>query len=167
LESCTCVLQQSTGDLINVRLSNKATTGGQVVFRAAKDVAPDDEISLTLNGEASATEFYVSGKFGAPSLKDNDVVIILSDIASNSVLLEKSLMVRVRMNANRLTDNERNRFLKAVWQMNLSGQYELFCDIHNDEGYREAQGRFGFLPWHRTFLLDFPVRPSFKQDLGN
>jgi tyrosinase len=65
-------------------------------------------------------------------------------------------MVRIRKNANNLTDKERERFLEAFGELNArgSGRFRDFRDMHTNASVLEAHFAAGFLPWHRAYLLD-------------
>jgi tyrosinase len=72
-------------------------------------------------------------------------------------------MLRVRKNANDLSELERNQFLKALNTFrqinNVTGQnFGLFHTIHTGDGYWQAHVQNAFLPWHRAFLLHFERR---------
>ena len=65
-------------------------------------------------------------------------------------------MVRVRKDATTLTAAERDRFLSAFARFNDRGlgRFSDFRNVHTQAGSPEAHFRAGFLPWHRSFLLD-------------
>jgi tyrosinase len=65
-------------------------------------------------------------------------------------------MVRIRKNANLLTEGERDRLLSAFAQLNSqgAGRFVDFRDMHTSVSDPEAHRRPGFLPWHRAYLLD-------------
>ncbi|MEA2573731.1 MAG: tyrosinase, partial [Chloroflexia bacterium] len=51
---------------------------------------------------------------------------------------------------------ERDRFMSALAQLNGhgTGPYKDFPNVHTEAGKPEAHGNYGFLAWHRAFLLD-------------
>ncbi len=66
-------------------------------------------------------------------------------------------MVRIRKNANVLTPAERDRFLSAFGTLNGNGlgRFKDFRAVHvGGTPSEEAHFDRGFLPWHRTYLLD-------------
>jgi tyrosinase len=63
-------------------------------------------------------------------------------------------MVRIRKNANTLTEGERDRFLSALVTLNQRGEFVDFQNMHTTDTSREIHGRSCFLPWHRLLLLD-------------
>jgi len=65
-------------------------------------------------------------------------------------------MVRIRKNAQTLPAPERDRFLAALGTLNAQGHgaYRDFRDMHTAVSNLEMHGNVGFLPWHRTYVLD-------------
>jgi tyrosinase len=141
--------------LVVVRNQNP-NQGGQVVFYSAIPSAARNQLQINLPVNGDPVEFFVGGRFRRPSLADNDAVIVAVRVVGGAVLSTKSLMVRIRKNANTLTPAERDRFIRALATLNNSGagEFALFRDMHRDNTSDEAHGRPGFLPWHRAYLLD-------------
>jgi tyrosinase len=147
---------------INVRLRNQTPArGGQVVFFSSIPSAPRDQLQLQLPANGNPVDFFVAGKVRRPSVADKDAVIEVVQTGgtvplSGPPLSTTSLMVRIRKNANKLTPAERNRFLSALASLNPTGTgvFSDFASIHTEAGKPEAHNDFGFLPWHRSFLLD-------------
>ena len=143
-----------------VRLSNfDTTTGGQIAFAnapiAAGTTATASTVSLTLPADGSWVPFVIAGQFGFPSTRDKDAVIEVREDRPDGVVLGRAaLMVRVRKNANALTDEERGRFLGALATLNSSpfNNYVLHQMIHSIAS-SQAHGGPAFLPWHRAALL--------------
>ncbi|KPI17699.1 Monophenol monooxygenase [Actinobacteria bacterium OK074] len=66
-----------------------------------------------------------------------------------------------RKNVTALTRTERRRFVDALLQVKLRGEYDEFVRVHidhyvadGDTGLRTAHMTPSFLPWHRQFVLD-------------
>ena len=138
-----------------VVLRNKpGGAGGQVVFYATPTASPKTTLSLSLPADGAPVSFLVAGKFGKPSAADGDATIQV--VAGTTVQTEVPLMVRVRKNANQLTTAERDRFIAAFATFNDqgAGAFTDFRNMHTNAGSPEAHGAPGFLPWHRTYLLD-------------
>ena len=135
-------------------LRNRDTSqGGQVIFRSSYTSADQSTLLLTLPGDGSPVSFFVAGKFGAPSTQDQDGAISLVD-STNTVLFQRTVMIRVRKNANNLTVGERDRFLRAYASLNAAtAQYQVFLDSHNAAAANEIHHRGSFLPWHRAFMV--------------
>ncbi|MBK9719503.1 MAG: hypothetical protein IPO85_18700 [Saprospiraceae bacterium] len=73
--------------------------------------------------------FHVAGKFEHPSVAEKDTFILVK--SDNSDLkLEKDIMVRVRKNANKLSDDEITMFLEA------------FVRLNSEKAKKEYQGNF-------------------------
>jgi tyrosinase len=145
-------------DVVEVVLQNQNPgQGGQVVFFDAIPGEGQDRLQLRLPADGTPVDFFVAGKFGHPSKEDKDAVIEAVEANTGAALSTKALMVRIRKNANDLTEEERDRFLFALAILNNPGNGKIFRDlrnIHTDEGDPEAHGNAGFLPWHRAYLLD-------------
>lgn len=140
---------------VNVTLRNKNTqAGGQVQFFTAIPSAPQPQLQLTLPANGTPVQLFIGGQFGKPSVENGDAAVEV--VAGTQVLSTTPLMVRVRKNANTLTVNERNRFRAAFATLNNRGQgkFSDFRNIHTSAGSPEAHGNPGFLPWHRSFMLD-------------
>ncbi|MDE2366501.1 MAG: tyrosinase family protein, partial [Betaproteobacteria bacterium] len=138
-----------------VTLSGKSgSTGGSIVFYASPAESPVEELTFTLPLNGSSVEFFIAGKFGRPSLDDGDVSIqVRSGIG---LIAEVPLMVRIRKDATKLSDAERDRFIAAFARLNNrgTGRFADFRNMHTAAGSPEAHGQPGFLPWHRAYLLD-------------
>lgn len=141
---------------VEVMLRNRNSRGGQVDFY---DTMPGDkhtELTLTLPTSGVLTEVHIGGRFGFPSIADGDAVIDVVTAATGELIGSTSLMVRVRKNADTLTTAERDRFVWALATFNNGGRglFNDFRNVHTSAGDPEAHGLAGFLPWHRSFLLD-------------
>jgi tyrosinase len=145
-----------------IRLATLTTgNGGQLSFATKLTHKGADSLDLKLPADGTPVPFWVGGKFGFPSLTYGDVSIEARELVGGAavapVLGKQPLMVRVRKNANLLTNAERDRFVAAMAALNGSGQgiFKQFRGTHVDSPAREQlHGSFGFLPWHRAFLLD-------------
>lgn len=146
---------------VAVMLRNQRTNiGGQVVFAAAANQPRTDTLQLTLPLNGSPLSFVVSGKHPNASTNDRDAAIEVVLTTGGTVLSVTQLMVRVRKNANTLSDAERDRFTGAFAILNNRGAGR-FRDLRNmhirtllRSPLAQAHGDDGFLPWHRAYLLD-------------
>jgi tyrosinase len=129
------------------------TGGGEAVFYASRSQPSTESLTLTLPANGSWVSFEIGGKFGFPSVNDQDCLLTINGLGAEITF---PLMVRIRKNANNLTTAERDRFLAALFQLNLAGTgiYQDFRDIHVAAADAEEHGGPHFLPWHRAFLLD-------------
>jgi tyrosinase len=155
ISSCSIRIANPPQPDHNVILKNRDTSqGGQVIFRTAYGAADQNTISLTLPGDGTPVPFFVGGKFGSASTNDQDGGISVTDAATSTVLHQRTLMVRVRKNANNLTTGERDRFLTAYAALNATAaDYQVFLDSHNAAAADQIHHRPDFLPWHRAFVL--------------
>jgi tyrosinase len=134
--------------------------GGQVLFANVADITLPTStailttLDLALPSNGDWVDFYIAGQFGRPSVRDKDAVIEVKENRPDGIVLARqALMVRVRKNAQSLTADERDRFLRALSTLNMTvGTYLPFQEIHAIAG-GEAHGGPAFLPWHRTFIL--------------
>jgi tyrosinase len=169
-----------TSPPMTVRLSNTfapSTTRGRLILAPVQPngaipqpITMSTTLDLTLTGTETVT-FWVAGEFGSPSTRDKDAVLQVNDLTGgNAVLGRAALMVRVRKDANTLQAHERDRFLRALVNLNgstgtgtftaLGQNYFNYQDIHNQLGERghsnflqNAVYTPAFLPWHRLFIL--------------
>ncbi|MEL6659732.1 MAG: tyrosinase family protein [Bacteroidota bacterium] len=163
---------------LDVRLQNASFANGRVRFADDGTLDPTTNsvdplvtdyhtagnmtlnISLPDNGDWKT--FWVAGEFGDESDRDKDAMVEVIEQSSSDVLGRWALMVRVRKDANQLSNEERDRFLNALRSLQPHGlvafdRYQDFIDQHT-VGTNESHstGSFdgpGFLPWHRTYLL--------------
>ena len=166
---CRVRLTESPGlDQTVVLTNDSAGAAGELQFRAMSTpwprntTADQDTLTLILPDDQSWVEFVVAGKFGSPSERDKDAVILArADTASGRVLGTHELMVRVRKDANKLTTDERDRFLTALDSLNTAGGFSTFNDIHSvastaqDEAHSADLAQPAFAPWHRALILQF------------
>ncbi|HZG53150.1 MAG TPA: tyrosinase family protein [Pyrinomonadaceae bacterium] len=143
---------------VDVILRNRdQNSGGQVLFYDPVGTqAGHDELRLTLPTDGSPVDFFAGGKFGHPSAADQDAAIEVTDTNGGATLSLTRLMVRIRKDANTLTDAERDRFVLALATLNDRGmgRFSDFRNMHRSAALDEAHGDAGFLPWHRAYLLD-------------
>ena len=148
-----------------VRLRSKSLTSGnvQLIFKVDATAEPADEITLDLGGEGRATCF-VAGKFqegkphngASPEGKDVTVEAAWEDQPSK-IKGSLAFMIRVRRDAQELTDNARDDFTRALAELNDCGKGVYVTDFvaMHVEGADDSQhGDSHFLPWHRLYLLD-------------
>jgi len=160
-----------TVDLVVTLESTKADPtlkNGEVSF-AAFTIAPpkpstwtpQDTLTVTLPADGTWKGFWVAGTVASTNGKD---VKILVKKAGNVVINEHPLMVRVRKNAESLTDVERDRFLAALAGMHdlnnpagvgKNSKYLKYVKAHLEAFYSGIHNNPGFTPWHRAMVLSF------------
>src|SRR5262249_42516944 len=116
---------------INVRISGKSATGaGEVVFRGAATGQFSSILTATVPVTGATVPFFIAGKFGRPSVSEEDVTIEAS--VGGEMVGSVRVMVRVRKNANALTPNERDRFVSALARLNNqgTGRFSDFRAMH-------------------------------------
>jgi len=155
-------------NLVNVNLSSiSPEEGGAVWFQAdngnrptRETFEPNEEISLYLPGDGTWVSFWVAGQ--RPSNGSPDVNVVASD--ENGIPVGTlPLMVRVRKNAETLTQLERDQLLTALAEVHdlengtLETEYLKHVEAHRDAfrlGIHGGNtGQPLFLAWHRAFLL--------------
>ncbi|MDF0521703.1 tyrosinase family protein [Bradyrhizobium yuanmingense] len=131
-----------------------AANGGGVGFRSGTTGAFASSLTLTVPTNGTTVPFFVAGKFGQPSTNSGDVKIEAR--VGNTLVGSSQLMVRIRKNANKLTNGERDRFIAAFAKLNNQGlgRFADFNKMHKGPGLSQAHSAPGFLPWHRAYLLD-------------
>ncbi|WP_298898181.1 tyrosinase family protein [uncultured Psychroserpens sp.] len=168
---CTLTIKDYNGDSpIPVTITPKHRRGksGRIeLYRNnAPSTMPVNKIEHDFKSENSLT-FYVAGKFKYASIAEKDTYIHVQSNNSN-LELKKDLMVRVRKNANKLTQTEIDLFLKAFVSLNnvkssedYKGRYtikpsKLLHEIvlmHTYDAAFEIHSRESFHPWHRAYLM--------------
>lgn len=151
---------------VNVVLTNdNPNIGGNVRFAAHQNPWPVDTtatsttLALTLPADGSWVPFVVAGEYNTPSINDKDAIIeVHQNTAMGAVLSTKALMVRVRKDANTLTQSEVDRLLFAFqkFRHKVGGlNYVLVQEMHRlaSSAGDEAHMQPAFLTWHRAFLL--------------
>src|SRR5262245_58543447 len=141
--------------VVNLRLSGTSSAaGGQVQFRQGSTGTFANSILLNVPTNGTSVAFFAAGRFGFPSRGDRDVTIEAR--RGNTVVGSVQVMVRVRRNANTLTNGERDRLVAAFAQLNNqgTGRFADCRDMHTAVASAQAHGAKGFLPWHRIYLLD-------------
>ena len=129
------------GPLVNVTLKSvSAAKAGAIQFRKTANGAATATLALQLPINGGSVPFFVSGKFGRPSLNDGDVRIEVR--AGTTLIGRTTLMVRVRKNANKLTAGERDRFVAAFAQLNSqgAGRFVDFRNMHTSVSSPQAHG---------------------------
>ena len=150
------LLDSPAGPDVSVTLSEeRLANGGSIRFCAKPDgtYTPTLKVALPTNGGTQMV--YVRGKFGTPSKADRDVSVVAKAAAAEIGRLP--VMVRVRKNADQLTAGERDRFISAMAMLNNrgTGRFADFRNMHvAGPADDQAHGGPGFLPWHRSYLMD-------------
>lgn len=130
--------------------------GGSIRFSTTRGGTYSTRLTIPMPTDGQSVTVYLRGEFGKPSTADGDVSLICQDAASQPLGL-LPLMVRIRKNANRLTSEERDRFIAAMAQLNNRGmgRFADFRSMHvSGLADDQAHAGPGFLPWHRAYLLD-------------
>ncbi len=149
------VIDGGAGGDVDVLLENGGSAGGgKVVFDTKRRHDGDPSLRLRLPRNGTPVAFWVAGEFGEPSKSYGDAGIKAS--VGGAVVGTTPLMVRIRKDAQTLTEAERDRFLVALARLNDAGAgpFRAFRDMHTNLSSREAHGGPGFLSWHRSYLLD-------------
>lgn len=143
------------GQSIGVLLRN-AGPGGQLLFDLERSHAGSSELPLDLPGDGSPVRFWIAGEFERASEDFGDAVLEVVEATTSAPLGRSEMMVRVRKDAQTLSAAERDRFLSAFGILNGhgTGRFREFRDMHVRSSLRESHGNYGFLPWHRAYLLD-------------
>jgi tyrosinase len=131
--------------------------GGQLVFDISRTHQGSARLDLDLPGDGSPIRFWVAGEFQHPSADFGDAVLEVAERNTATVLSSTPTMVRIRKDANTLSNSERDRFLAAFGTLNGqgTGRFKEFRDMHvSGIPLLESHGNKGFLPWHRAYLLD-------------
>ena len=145
----------TTSPNVSVRITGRsAANGGAVVFRRSTTGSFSNSLTLSVPISGTSASFFVAGRFGRPSVNNQDVRI--EGRSGNTLIGSVPVMVRIRKNANTLTTAERDRLVAAFAQLNNqgTGRFADFRDMHTAVSSPQAHGAPAFLPWHRAYLLD-------------
>jgi tyrosinase len=139
---------------VTARLRNAAGNVGRVAFRNLPTEDGEAELAVQLPADGSPVDLLLSGEFLVPSVDDGDAVV--EAVVEGEVVAQVPFMVRIRKDAESLTDRERDRFLSAFAALNNRGLglFRGFHAMHTEDTNDEAHGLDAFLPWHRAYLLD-------------
>jgi len=142
-----------------VLTSVSGATGGVVLFRKTSTGTSSSTLTIKVPTNGATVPFFVLGR--RASTNDRDVSIegrlkSPNPLVKGALVGTVNLMVRIRKNAESLTTAERDRFVAAFAQLNDqgAGRFKDFRDMHTNVSQPQAHGAPGFLPWHRTYLLD-------------
>ena len=158
-----------------LRLESKSILGSttRVVFMSSPSGQQLDEIIVDFANQTEIT-IFIAGLFqpgtmhNGASRDSKDVVIEASWLESPALVVGSlELMIRVRKNANTLSDKARTDFITALAKLNGIkvdsdptpgpgfGVYVTdFVDMHVEGASTSQHGDSHFLPWHRLYLLD-------------
>lgn len=142
---------------VEVTITEKRkANGGSLRFSLLRDSQFHPQIKIKLPTDGQSVTVFLCGLYGAPSKEDGDVSIaVIAQTMQEIGILP--VMVRIRKNANSLSIDERDRFLSAMAMLNNrgTGRFADFRSMHMDTAaLDQAHGGPGFLPWHRSYLLD-------------
>jgi tyrosinase len=144
---------------VDVKVAAKTVaSGGRLLFATVLTHSGKSSIDVTLPATGKEVRIWVGGEFPNASSRYGDVSVEVRAKKGNQLLGTQDLMVRIRKDANGISTAERDRFLAALATLNGAGtgRYNQFRDMHvAGPPDIEAHGGPGFLPWHRTYLLDF------------
>lgn len=143
------------GTQVTVLLNQTALAGGgEIRFSKTASGTGSTTLNLTLPKAGTTVPFFVRGTVA--STADPGVQIAAHPSSSKLVIGTVAVMVRIRKNVTSLTTPERDRLIAALATLNNQGlgRYADFAGTHVSAATPEAHGRPGFLPWHRTFVLD-------------
>ena len=160
-------------DGTSVVLRSRSVNGSipRAVFMDQVGAVPTDEIKVDL-GSDNAQTIFVAGKF-QPGERHNGASEDGKDVLIEAAWAEKpqkvagslKVMIRVRKDANELSEKARNDFLDALAFLNGIGEFPAagagkgiyvtdFVGMHVAGADDSQHGDSHFLPWHRLYLLD-------------
>jgi len=144
---------QPTDPAVTVTMRNSGAVG-QFWFSRNRANNGADQVTITVPADGSPAEFWMAGRFRNPSRAFGDAAIAV--IQNDTLLGSIPAMVRMRKNANTLTDGERDSFLNALSVLNGqgTGRFRDLRAMHVAVADGEAHRNSGFPSWHRAYLLD-------------
>jgi tyrosinase len=180
------VANSADGTVGTLRLNSRSAAGSvaKVVFLEARGQPPQSEIEVDLQAGEERTvfvagEFQPGARHNGASADGKDVTVEARWVADpGTVAASVEIMIRVRRNANELSEKARGDFLFALAKLNGiqvdadptpgpgRGIYVTdFVAMHVQKATGSEHGDSHFLPWHRLYLLDLErqlqaVRPA-------
>lgn len=148
------LLEAPQGPDVSLTLAKDRQGNGSIEFCGTPDGTYKPTLKVSVPTDGSTVLAYVRGVYGSPSLADRDVSIVAT---TTTELGRLPVMVRVRRDANSLTTDERDRFISAMATLNNRGmgRFADFRRMHvAGPADQQAHDGPGFLPWHRSYLLD-------------
>jgi tyrosinase len=143
---------------LTVRLTGPTVgDGGRLDLRLDEADPPSHHLDLALAVDGTPASFSLNGRFGFPSRTVGDAPLEVWTRGRRPALIASfPSTVRIRKDAEALTDGERDRLLMALARLNDQGRgsFQAFRDTHRESTRAEAHGLDGFSPWHRAFVLD-------------
>lgn len=177
------VANAASGTVGTLRLNSRSAAGSaaKVVFLEDRNRPPQSEIEVALRA-GEERRIFIAGAFqpgerhNGASADGKDVTIEARWVHdSATVVASVEIMIRVRRNANDLSDQARKDFLFALAKLNgiddpvlrpgLGIYVTDFVAMHVEGAIGSEHGDSHFLPWHRLYLLDLErqlqaVRPT-------
>ncbi|MEM6765221.1 MAG: tyrosinase family protein [Bacteroidota bacterium] len=168
------IISNKSNQLFSFSLTNRSDQASisRVVFLEKLEDDPKDELKLSI-GPNKDISLFVAGKFqpgkvhNGASRDSKDVIIEAINNDNNSRLGAVKVMIRVRKNANELSNKARGDFLNAIAKLNGikvdgdifpgpgKGVYITdFVEMHVTGAAASEHGDSHFLPWHRLYVLD-------------
>ena len=169
------VANSAAGTVGTLRLNSRSAAGSvaKVVFLEGRSKPPQSEIEVELQAGEERTVF-IAGEF-QPGQRHNGASEDGKDVTiearwshdSGTIVASVEIMIRVRRNANQLSDKAREDFLFALAKLNGiqvdadptpgpgRGIYVTdFVAMHIAGASLSEHGDSHFVPWHRLYVLD-------------
>ncbi|MER9771240.1 tyrosinase family protein [Mesorhizobium sp. M0220] len=167
------VVASPLGGTLRISSRSAAGSAARVVFLQDRNQSPQSEIEVDLQAGEQRT-IFIAGEFqpgerhSGASVDGKDVTLEARWLHEpETVVAAVEIMIRVRRNANELSDQARNDFLFALAKLNGilvdtdptpgpgRGIYVTdFVKMHVQGATGSEHGDSHFLPWHRLYLLD-------------
>lgn len=159
------------GTLVNVKITT-GDLGLEGKLSLYKSNSPNSKPVNEITHDFRTKEefaFYIAGKFRHASVGRKDTYLLIENPEGDVLSEKREVMVRVRKNANCLTQQEINDFLKGFLELSRQktrGEYttddytkipdRLLDEIilmHTIDASGEIHRRTSFHPWHRVFQM--------------
>ena len=169
---CSLTIQGNAGETPILAKITTGDTGQEGKLSLYKSSAPDsnpvDEIMHILQGTEEFV-FYIAGKYNHASIGKKDTYVNIESPLGQLGPEKREVMVRVRKNANTITEQEMEDFLYAFAELSkqkTKGEYETgdftkkpvglldeLIMMHTLDASDEIHRRTSFHPWHRVFQM--------------
>lgn len=123
------------------------------MFDSVRSDDDKEQLEVQLPSDGTPVDFWVAGDFQHPSSGYGDAAI--EAVSKGTIVGRREMMVRIRKDATKLSDAERDRFLIAFGTLNdcRHGIFTAFCNTHYED-HSTSRTVMRVSPHGTAYLLD-------------